>query len=844
MPVLVWNVETKSVVDLKKVGAWKYATHPTTGVWCVGYAVDDGPAQIWTPGQPIPEPFIEAAHNPDWLLVAHNAQFERAIEEHVLAPRYGWPRVPLERQRCTMASPLSLALPGALEKAAAALGLEQQKDKAGAAHMRKMAKPRKPRAGEDRPGIYWHDNPEDLQRLYRYCQQDVVTERALYPRVGFICPQEQDLWQLDAVINRRGFYTDGVLLEAASGVATVADEAVQDELAQITDGALISTNQEKALKLWLGEHGCKVKDIQKPTLQHALRRKGLDPVVRRVVELRLAAAHAAAAKIDALRAWRDGDGRVRGTLKYHGAGTGRWSGHGPQPQNFKREGEDADAKIAAVMAGGTGLASPLEAVGDIARAMICAAPGHRLLIGDFSGIESRVLAWASGQQSKLELWTRFDRTGDPNDDPYVVIGRALGHAESAARAAGKIADLAFGFQGGVGAYRNFAPEDDDADEAKIKQYRDGWRQQHPKTVRFWTALDRAATNAIRRPGTSFSVGRFSYCLEAPFLRARLPSGRSISYPFAEIVPELDRFGHTRATFLDTANNKWAPCNHGHGAYGGIWCENAISGIARDLLAAAMQRLEAAGYPVVLHVHDEIVAEVPDGFGSLEEFRRLITALPDWAEGLPVAAKVREGMRFSKPDKPESAEPSSNRDDDPIVEILGELDDAQAPAEPDDPGDEPDCESGVEAFNDSVGDLWPEPTPSELDHGDGHHGDDHHGDGRDGDAEPPDGDGTEPSAGMPPAPAEEPADAREAIPEACADQGSEERDQRAAGNGAGAGTGTAAFTINGVKALATPSTVARPPKPNGGGQPLITSNFAHAVGFQRVSGYFPRDLVIR
>jgi DNA polymerase len=158
---------------------------------------------------------------------------------------------------------------------------------------------------------------------------------------------------------------------------------------------------------WLGEHGCEVKNLRKPTLKHALQRKELDPVARRVIELRLGAAHAAAAKIDALLAWRDADGRVRGTLRYHGAGPGRWTGHGPQPQNLKRDSDGIEAKLTAIATGDLAhvqklCPQPLEAIGDIARAMICAAPGHRLLIGDFSGIESRVLAWVSGQQSKLE----------------------------------------------------------------------------------------------------------------------------------------------------------------------------------------------------------------------------------------------------------------------------------------------------------------------------------------------------------------------------------------------------------------------------------------------------------
>lgn len=285
--------------------------------------------QIWTPDDPVPSEFNEAASNPNWIIVAHNDAFERAIAQHILGPRHGFPAIPIERRRCSMAMALAAALPAGLEKATEALGLPYTKDKEGAALMRRMSKPL--------PGGGWIEDPASLERLYAYCRSDVEAERALYRALPPLTADEQRLWELDARINQRGFYTDGPLLEAASGIVAAAHQAVQDELKRITDNALESTNQTQALQAWLAEHDCEVSDIQKPTLKHALRRKGLDPVVRRVIELRLEAAHAAAGKIDALLAWRDTDGRVRGTLKFHGAATGRWTGHGPQPQNFKRD---------------------------------------------------------------------------------------------------------------------------------------------------------------------------------------------------------------------------------------------------------------------------------------------------------------------------------------------------------------------------------------------------------------------------------------------------------------------------------------------------------------------------
>jgi DNA polymerase len=468
---------------------------------------------------------------------------------------------------------------------------------------------------------------------------------------------EQELWVLDAKINDRGFYTDGPLLEAASHIAAEAGQAMQDELARITNGALTSTNQVEAMQVWLAEHGCEVKNLQKWTLTQALRRKGLDPVVRRVLELRRGAAHAAAAKTDTLLDWRSPDGRVRNTLQFHGAGPGRWTGRGPQPQNFKRDGEDIDAKCAAIATGDLAHVAklypqPLEVVGDIARAMICAAPGHRLMIGDFSGIESRGTAWISGQQSKLDQWATFDRTGDPKDEPYYQIGRRFSLSEAMARDKGKVADLAFGYKGGIGAWNKLAPEDDTSSEEDKRRYMQIWRSMHPRTVQFWNDIDRATIEAVRQPGRVISSKRLSVVCQGNFLRVTLPSGRRLSYPFPRLGK--GKYGNPVVIFKDSVAGKFTDCRFGQGAWPGLWTENIVQGLCRDVLAAAMQRLEAAGYPIVLHVHDEIVCEVPDGFGSLEAFKRILIEAPDWAADLPIGAKVREGPRFSKPSEPRSA----------------------------------------------------------------------------------------------------------------------------------------------------------------------------------------------
>jgi len=335
---IVLDGETGGTIDLKKVGADRYAAHPSTRVWCFCWALDDGPVQLWIPGDPVPAEIADASE-----VVAHNAAFERAIFRHILTkPPHNWPHIPLSRWRCSMAAGLALALPARLAQVAKALSLPEQK--ANKSIVSQMMKPRLPRGNEDPNGVYWFADAEHRQALYDYCKQDVETERALYKWLPPLSPAEQALWQLDQRINDRGFYTDGALIEKAIAIAKTAEREIQTEFQRIT--GLNSTNQVEKFLTWLAAHGCEVTDLQKTTLSQALRRTSLAPEVRRAIELRREAAHAAANKFPALQAWRGEDGRVRNWATFHGAGTGRWSAQGPQPQNFRKEADGIAAKFA------------------------------------------------------------------------------------------------------------------------------------------------------------------------------------------------------------------------------------------------------------------------------------------------------------------------------------------------------------------------------------------------------------------------------------------------------------------------------------------------------------------
>jgi DNA polymerase len=648
--ILFRDIETRSAVDLTRVGAWRYAADPTTEVICVAYAINAEPVQLWRPGQPIPSVFFTAARDSRWLVIAHNDMFESALEQRVLGPRYGWPLVPTERHRCTMAMALASALPGSLEGATAALKLSYRKDADGRRLMLQMSKPRKDGG--------WFDDADRRERLYRYCIADVEAERALFHALRPLSPKEQALWARDAEINARGFRVDVELARAAQDIVHHEQAAIDAEIATLTDGAIATAGQVARISAFVRERGHQLKGLTKRSVSAVLARNPEDDV-RRLLELRRDGGLASARKIGALLAGVDDDGRMRGTLRFHAASTGRWSGARFQPQNLKRpETENLDAAVDATLTGDLdrvcALGAPLSIIGDISRSMICAPPGRLLIAGDFSSIEARVLTWFADETWKLDVFHRFDATGDPALDPYLaaagrILKRPVAADDEAGRQLGKICELAFGFGGGLGAWRRFDDSDTHTDR-DVEGFKNQWRQSHPATTRFWRRLESAIKRTIRTRERGV-LGSLAFELEYGTLRVMLPSGRAISYPEARIVP--GKFADTTAIrFKDNARGGWADVT----AWFGTFVENVVQGTARDLLAAAILRLEAAGYPIVLHVHDETVCEVAADRTDAAEFHRLMIEPPSWAAGLPIAAKVRVGERYSNKSKPQSEAP--------------------------------------------------------------------------------------------------------------------------------------------------------------------------------------------
>jgi DNA polymerase len=519
--------------------------------------------------------------------------------------------------------------------------------------MMMMARPRKARQGEDATATHYFNDEDRKRRLRDYNVQDVETEREAFHRLPPLSLQEQKLWELDARINDRGFHVAVDLARAAHQIAQSAGPEVNAELAAATDGAVTSVYQIAKLQTWLQQHGYNSKRLDKKSIEASLKDDEVPLPVRRVLQLRLNGGGAAAKKLSALLSTVGKDDRVRGAFKFHAASTGRWGGSRFQPQNLKRpDGKDPEAAIEAVLSGDLErvrqLGNPLSIIGDLGRSLICAASGKTLIGADFSAIESRVLAWVAGEQWKLDAYSRYDATHDPRDEPYCEtacrifrVSSGTYTKDSPERNVGKTCDLAFGYAGGVNAFRKFS---DAFTDEEVKQFNRDWRAAHPKIKQYWYRLDKAAWTAVVQRGRVVRCAVITFKCDGAFLQLTLPSGRKLSYPQPRIIGDEHE---QHVVFADNAAGQFQDCRHGQGAYGGLWTENVVSGIARDLLADSMLRIEAANYPIVLHVHDEVVAEVPEGLGSLDQFTHLMIRKPAWALDLPIAAKAWTGKRYTK-----------------------------------------------------------------------------------------------------------------------------------------------------------------------------------------------------
>jgi DNA polymerase len=659
--ILYWDIETRSAVNLRDCGAYVYAIDPTTEPLCLFYAIDDADPQLWLPTDPVPPVFAEIAADPSpWQMVAHNYDFERGILENVLVPRYAFPLILHNVQHCTQRLALANAYPAELDLLAQALGLPYRKDPAARKAMLAVSRPRANRTRKVNTIPLWDEDPAKLQLTYERCRLDVNTTRAVWKSSNLkqLSGTERRYQLQDLAINHRGIRLDRAFATTARDLAIQERTAIGLKLQELTHGTITSADQVKRFLEAINARGHDMTSLNMRAVAQAIVGQP-DDFVAQLLELRRTAARASVHKFKRMLCYASpADDRMRGTLRMYGGAPGRWSGLGPQLQNLKKNESGLPLSVLDHVregnrAGIAAYGNPLALLGDISRAALCAAPGHELKSGDFSAIESVVLAWLAGEQWKLDAYATFQRTGDTQLEPYKIIARRMLHKpetaeiSSAERQLGKCGELASGFGGSVGAWRRIVPHDPRTDN-EVKVVIQQWRKAHPATTKFWKDLARAIRIAIKtgKPVLVAPAPRPSIVatLADGNLTITLPSSRPITYPKVRLVPGKFEDAPSDVQFMDNARGQWKP----YRGWFGTFVENVVQGVARDLLAAAIDRLESRGIPVVFHCHDETTIEVPAESLSDAEFLAVLLELPAWASGLPVSGKVHSGSHYLEP----------------------------------------------------------------------------------------------------------------------------------------------------------------------------------------------------
>lgn len=657
-PLLCIDAETCSARSLA-AGAERYAAHPSTRVWCVAWAFDgEAEGGVWTPGQPLPARVATALVT--GTVLAHNAGFERAIIRHVLAPRHGWPVPRLSSWVDTAEIAASMALPVKLAVLAQVLGCAEQKDLDGAEVMHALS------AAQALPNGRWEypvPTPEQREKLLAYCLQDVHATLDVYRRLPRVSTFEARVQEVDRAIDARGMALDVELADAIGRVADARGAELAQRVLNAT-GGLFGVTQVGKLKEWLPARGVPVPSVvvrqagkapvkKETTDRAALERLLAGPLpddVRDVLEARLEAGRLTSlAKVRWVPETVGDDGRAHGLLRYCGAHTGRWSSRGLQIHNLPKVPKGFRVRepfLAAVRAGDAALADAwwpvLQGCSYSLRSVIVAGPGQELIGADYSAIEARVVAWLAGE---VETLRRFAR----GEDVYVADAASIG---SDNRQLGKIARLGLGYgMGGLKFHATCAKDGVNLSLKEAARVVRAWRAANPAIVAFWKDLEEAAYSAVESPGVTFKVGRLQFVASKSVLRVQLPSGRHLHYwrpkkvTTTRTIEVIGDDGAIEQRDVQLSELRFAT-GGGKGmepgsAYGGLFAENITQAVARDVLAAALVRLEGTPYRVVVHVHDSVAAEVDAGTCSVRDFERLLCVPEPWCATLPLAA---EGYR--------------------------------------------------------------------------------------------------------------------------------------------------------------------------------------------------------
>lgn len=678
--ILFLDLETFSSVPLSN-GIHAYAEHAE--ILLTAWAVDDGAVEVedgW------PTTLMQALLEQAERIVIHNSHFDRTVLRHAEGVA-----LPVHKLWDTVAQARSAGLPGGLARLCEILKIEgdDRKDREGKALIQLFCKPRPQSSKLVRATSTTH--PAEWQRFRAYAGRDITAMREVYrrlPKWNYEHPTERAVWELDQAINDRGFLVDTDLARAA--VAAVAQEKkrLAARCDHLTAGEVQAATQRDALlKHLLSIYGVYLPDMQKGTLERRLGDETLPDVVRELIAIRLEASGTATTKYQRLLDAVSPDGRLRGTLEWCGAAsTGRWAGRLFQPQNLPRPWlpqEEIDTGIEAIKSGCAELV--LDKVIDYAtnavRGCIVAPPGKQLAVADLSNIEGRVLAWLAGEDWKLEAFRAYDR-GDGHDLYHITAGSVLGKppgevTKAERQRAGKVPELACGYQGAVGAFASMAkllglqlPEDEVLAIVKA------WRRKNSQIVSFWYELGDAALAAVRTPGVTLTCRRLRLRRDGAWLRIVLPSGRALCYAMPRITPgqtcdwcggtgkdpypaDLEQpercpecFGRGRIPEvlsykgLDPYTRRWTDIK----TYGGKLVAYVTQAVARDVMVDGMLRIDHSNLPfdLVLTVHDEILAEVPLDFDKADQvLAHTMSIPPAWAPDLPLAAGGFTALRYRK-----------------------------------------------------------------------------------------------------------------------------------------------------------------------------------------------------
>jgi DNA polymerase len=682
-----WRVIQKAAKSgLAAVGASAYSEHPSTEVLCAAYDLHDGYGpDLWLPCLPPPKRLFDYVGN----IESWNSSFEWFIWNNVCVPKYGWPPLSYQRQRDAMARARAFSLPGSLDVVAKFLGVTN-KIADGKRLLDKFSKPRNPTKTDPRMRIRPEDDPIDAAKLYEYCLGDIKTEAEISALLPELSQSEQDLWLLDQYINLRGVAVDTPTLDGCIAIVNQAFEKYNAEIVGLTGG--VKASQIRELGFWLLAQGVPVDTLTEENVTSILERE-LPPICRRVLEIRQLIGSASIKKLFSLKNRLSRDGRIRGLFSFCGADrTGRWSGLGPQPQNLPKSGPDVSyckcknyfgtqltncpfcglpfmerkswsGKVAEycmpiIRRGDLAILEglfddPVGVVSGCLRGLYISEPGSDLVCSDYSAIEAVALAELAGEKWRQDVFRTHGKiyemsaskiTGTPFEEFARYKAEHKDHHPH--RKLGKVAELASGYQGHLGAWKKFKADKFLTDQ-EIKDAVYAWRKESPMIVKFWYAMEECAISAIQCPGKVFGYRGIHFKVEGDYLRCRLLSGRCLTYHKPRLYPET-RYGRDMLKIAydewDSQSRTWVTAY----TYGGKLTENIDQAICRDLLAYSLKGLAAAGYAPVLHVHDEPVGEIAEGCGSIEEFERIMMQLPDWAVGWPVrAAGGWRGKRYRK-----------------------------------------------------------------------------------------------------------------------------------------------------------------------------------------------------